>query len=372
MPVGTRATVKGVSHAQLEALAPEVVLGNTYHLELRPTAARIAHLGGLHGFTGWTGPWLTDSGGYQVFSLGTRQKLTEEGVTFRSHLDGAAVTLTPERAMAIQEDLGADIVMAFDECVGLPATTQRLQEAVDRTTRWAQRCVVAHTRGDQALFGIIQGGLDPELRMRSIEGITALNLPGYAIGGLAVGESAEELREAVAFAAPRLPDEKPRYLMGVGKPLDLLDAIAMGVDMFDCVLPTRNGRRGHLYTRDGVLRVGARIHQDDEAPVDASCGCPVCRTHSRAYLRHLFSTGEHLAVTLGSLHNLHFLIELTRTARAKIQAGTFAAWRTAFSTRYAAGEASWRAAHEADPTAARRSQEARAAQDAQGETPPGV
>ena len=359
MPVATKGSLKGITQRQLETLAPQVMLANTYHLHLRPGEDIVRDLGGLHGFTGWRGPWITDSGGYQVFSLDHRATLDEAGVTLQSHLDGSPVRLGPREAMAIQEALGADLVMAFDHCLGLPAEREALLAAVDRTTRWAAACADARTRDDQALIGIVQGGTDPELRERSAAGLLPLDLPGYAIGGLAVGEGTALLHAAVAATAPLLPREKPRYLMGVGRPLDLLAAIGEGVDLFDCVLPTRNGRRGWLWTRDGTVRIGARRHARDEAPLDPGCPCEVCTTHSRGYLRHLFKTGEHTAVTLGSLHNLTFLLGLMDAARGAIIAGTYASFRASFTARFEAGEVAWRADHEADPDAARRSRAAR-------------
>ncbi len=365
MPVATKASLKGITHAQLETLAPDVMLANTYHLHLRPGERLIRDRGGLHGFTGWHGPWITDSGGYQVFSLDARASVDEDGVTLRSHLDGSPVRLGPAEAMAIQEALGADLIMAFDHCLGLPATREALEAAVHRTTRWTERCVAARTRDDQALFGIIQGGTDPELRRLSADGLLPLDLPGYAIGGLAVGEGGDAMRVAVAATTPLMPAAKPRYLMGVGQPLDLLDAIHEGVDMFDCVLPTRNGRRGWLWTRDGTVRIGARQHAEDDRPLDPACACEVCRTHSRAYLRHLFKTGEHTAVTLGSLHNLTFLFDLVRGARTAIEEGRFEAFRADFRARFEAGERAWQEAHERDPDAAYRSREARRAQQAE-------
>ncbi len=364
MPVATKASLKGITHGQLAALAPDIMLANTYHLHLRPGEARIERLGGLHGFTGWRGPWITDSGGYQVFSLDALAKVDEGGVTLRSHLDGSPVRLGPIEAMGIQEALGADLIMAFDHCLGLPASREALQAAVARTTRWTAACAAARTREDQALFGIIQGGTDPLLRAESVAGLLPLDLPGYAIGGLAVGEGGAAMRAAVDATTPLLPETKPRYLMGVGQPLDLLDAIAAGVDMFDCVLPTRNGRRGWLWTRDGTVRIAAHQHADDESPLDAECACEVCTTHSRAYLRHLFKTGEHTAVTLGSLHNLTFLFDLVRQARQAILTGRFASFAAGFRTRYEAGEARWQAAHDADPEAARRSREAQGRREA--------
>jgi queuine tRNA-ribosyltransferase len=261
MPVATGASLKGLTHAQVEAIGPEVVLANTYHLHLRPGEAVVRDLGGLHGFTGWKRPWLTDSGGYQVFSLGARVEVDEDGVTLASHLDGEPIRLGPREAIAIQEALGADLIMAFDQCLGLPAPRDEIERAVERTTRWARACAQARRRGDQALFGIVQGGTDAELRDRSARALVELGLPGYAVGGLAVGEGSEALRATLSATLPLLPADRPRYLMGVGAPADLFDAVALGVDLFDCVLPTRNGRRGYLYTQDGVVRIDAKEHE---------------------------------------------------------------------------------------------------------------
>jgi queuine tRNA-ribosyltransferase len=369
MPVATKGSLKGLTQRHLERLRPQVLLANAYHLHLRPGEALVRERGGLHGFTGWHGPWITDSGGYQVFSLDRRARVDEDGVTLRSHLDGREVRLGPREVMAIQEALGADLVMAFDHCLGLPAPREALRDAVDRTTRWTRRCGEARVRDDQALFGILQGGTDPELRARSAQGLLPLELPGYALGGLAVGEGPQALRDAVSSSAPLLPEAKPRYLMGVGGPLELLHAIGAGMDLFDCVLPTRNGRRGWLWTRDGTVRIGARRHARDDAPLDAECGCEVCRGHSRAYLRHLFRTGEHTAVTLGSLHNLTFLRDLLAEAREAILAGRYATFRAAFETRFERGERAWREAHAADPHAARRSRAARREDGGRAATP---
>lgn len=363
MPVGTGASLKGLTNRHIEAVDPEVLLANTYHLHLRPGEDLVREMGGIHGFAGWDRPILTDSGGYQVFSLGARVRVKHDGVEFKSHLDGTPIRLGPREAMAIQEALGADIVMAFDHCLGLPADREALAQAVQTTTRWTRACAAARTRDDQALFGIVQGGTEDDLREQSARELVALDLPGYAIGGLAVGEGGDAMRRTLDVVEPHLPDDRPRYLMGVGAPLDLLDAIALGVDLFDCVLPTRNGRRGHLYTADGPLRVAAREYERDPAPVDASCTCEVCRTYSRAYLRHLFKTGEHLAVTLGSLHNVHFLVQLVREARERILDGSFAGWHEAFAVRYRAGVAAWQRRHAEDPHAAQRSREARRARD---------
>ncbi len=359
MPVATRASLKGVTNEQLDELRPDLLVANTYHLHQRPGEALIEDMGGLHGFTGWQRPWLTDSGGYQVFSLGALVKLREDGVKVKSHLDGSIMNLTPARSIAIQEALGADIIMAFDHCVGLPASRDDMEAAVHRTTRWTELAMRARTRNDQLLFGIVQGGDDEALRELSTDALVALELPGYAIGGLAVGESKETQYRVVKHTARRLPPNKPRYLMGVGHPLDMLHAIASGIDMFDCVLPTRNGRRGYLYTHDGVIRIGARKYERDDRPIDAETPHAVSRNYSRGYLRHLFKSREQSAITLGSLHNLAFLLNLVRRARKEIEAGTFDDWHEAFAARYTAGEERSAIEHAADPEALERSQAAR-------------
>jgi queuine tRNA-ribosyltransferase len=363
MPCATGASLKGLTQRHLEAIGPQVLLANTYHLHLRPGEDVVRALGGLHGFTGWRRPWITDSGGYQVFSLAARTDVDEEGVTVRSHLDGDPVRLGPREAMAIQEALGADLIMCFDQCLGLPASRDELASAVERTTRWARACAEARTRDDQALFGIVQGGTEADLRERSARELVALDLPGYAVGGLAVGEAPETLRATLAATLAHLPADRPRYLMGVGRPADLLDAVALGVDLFDCVLPTRNGRRGYLFTRDGVVRIAQERHARDEAPLEPDCPCDACRTHSRAYLRHLFATDEHSATTLGSLHNVTFLVRLLERAREEILAGGFDAWRAMFLARYEAGERRWREQHAEDPEGAEGSRRSRAAAD---------
>ena len=338
MPVGTRASLKGLTNAQIEAIDPEVVLANTYHLHLRPGEELIRSLGGLHSFAGWNRPLLTDSGGYQVFSLGDLVAIDDDGVTVKSHLDGEPVRLGPREATAIQEALGADLIMAFDECCRLPATREEVMAAVDRTSRWAEACLAARTRRDQAMFGIVQGGTDLELRARSAAAITALPFQGFAIGGLSVGEGGGAMRDTLGLTVPLLPASKPRYLMGVGAPLDLIDAVALGVDLFDCVLPTRNGRRGHLFTPDGVVRIGRREHERETGPLDPDCPCEACRTHSRAYLRHLFAVNEHTATVLGSLHNVTFLVRWVRRLRQAILEGTFATTSAAMAKRYAEGD----------------------------------
>jgi queuine tRNA-ribosyltransferase len=364
MPVGTAATVKTLAPDDLVALGAGIVLGNTYHLYLRPGHERIRRLGGLHRFMSWGGALLTDSGGFQVYSLGAGRdgaaagegeaaapaggkgslvRMSEEGVEFRSHLDGSRHLFTPERSVEIQEALGADVIMAFDECPPARADRAYHEASWARTLRWLHRCRTAWTEAEErkaaggagaagpghpcALFGIAQGGLFPDLRQRAIEEAAALDLPGYALGGYAVGEEPEEMWAGVARDAPRMPADRPRYLMGVGTPEDLLHGIAAGVDMFDCVLPTRCARNGLLFTSQGRLVIRNARYADDPGPVDADCGCPACRGFSRAYLRHLFQCGEILGLRLNTLHNLHFYLRLMEGARQAISAGTFARWR---------------------------------------------
>lgn len=364
MPVGTRASVKGLTNAQLDAIDPEVLLANTYHLHLRPGEATVKALGGLHRFARWDRPILTDSGGYQVFSLGDLVAVDDDGVTVKSHLDGERVRLGPREATAVQEALGADLVMAFDQCCRLPAPAAAVRDAVDRTARWAETCLAVRTRDDQAMLGIVQGGTDPELRARSAAQLTALPFSGYAVGGLAVGEGPEALRAALATTTALLPETKVRYLMGVGLPLDLVDAVALGVDLFDCVVGTRNGRRGHLFTHDGVLRIGRVEYARDEGPLDPECACETCRGYSRAYLHHLYGVDEHLAVTLLSLHNTAFLVAWVRALRRALLDGTFATTSAALAARYREGEARWTALHALDPEGRQGSRRAAAERDA--------
>jgi len=323
MPVGTQATVKAVGQDDLRALGAEILLGNTYHLMLRPGEELIGELGGLHRFMAWDRALLTDSGGFQVYSLAQSRKITEEGASFQSHLDGSRWLLTPERSVQIQETLGADIIMAFDECPPSKAERAYLEESLARTTRWLHRCAAAWSRGRSALFGIVQGGVDLGLRRRHLEEVCAVELPGYALGGYSVGERREEMHASVAEVAPLLPQDRPRYLMGVGTPVDLVTAVAAGVDMFDCVLPTRCARNGLLFTTQGRLNLRNRVHARDERPPDPGCACYTCRTHSRAYLRHLFAADELLALRLATLHNLHHFLELMRGARAAIEEDRF-------------------------------------------------
>ena len=327
MPVGTAATVKALRPADLRALGAQIILANTYHLWLRPGREILEAAGGLHRFMAWDGPILTDSGGFQVFSLESRRTLDDAGVTFRSHLDGSEHQFTPENVVAFQEALGVDVAMALDVCVKLPAPGEELAEAVRRTTAWARRCAQARSRKDTLLFAIVQGGLDTELRARSAEELTALDLPGYAIGGLSVGETREELYAAARFTAARLPAEKPRYLMGVGTVRDLIEAAGCGVDLFDCVYPTRCGRTGRAITRSGEFNIRNAGFTRDFTPLDPACGCSVCATYTRAYLAHLFRADEMLGPQLLSYHNLAVLLDLMREARSAIEAGEWAAFR---------------------------------------------
>jgi queuine tRNA-ribosyltransferase len=323
MPVGTQASIKGVHPDDVRASGAEILLGNTYHLMLRPSAERIAALGGLHAFMRWPYPILTDSGGFQVMSLAPLRKITEEGVTFRSHIDGAMVELTPERAMEVQILLGSDIAMQLDECVRLPAERGEIERAMNLSLRWAERCKLAFEGAapGRALFGIVQGGDDQKLRAASARALADIGFPGYAIGGLAVGETQEVMLKIVAETAPALPAERPRYLMGVGTPADLLEAVARGIDMFDCVMPTRNGRHGLAFTRFGPINIKNARHADDPRPIDAESRCPAARDFSRAYLHHLFRSGESLGGTLLSLINLFYYQDLMAGARAAIRGG---------------------------------------------------
>jgi queuine tRNA-ribosyltransferase len=327
MPVGTAGAVKAVLQRDLAELGATLLLANTYHLMLRPGEGVVRDLGGLHGFTGWSGPFLTDSGGYQVFSLAALRRIDDAGVRFQSHLDGTTHLLSPERSMQVQMDLGADIVMAMDECPPSTAPREEIEAAALRTTRWAERSRRAHARADQWLFGILQGGVDPALRERSARELVAMDFPGYAIGGLAVGEE-KPAREAVLDVVdPLLPPSKPRYLMGVGTPEDILEAVARGVDLFDCVLPTRNARNGQLFTRRGRFSIRNARFASDPRPIDGACRCLACRTTSRAYLRHLHKAGEIVAATLLTIHNLGFYLDTLRAIRQSIVFGRFEEFR---------------------------------------------
>ncbi|MGL4514328.1 MAG: tRNA guanosine(34) transglycosylase Tgt [Lacipirellulaceae bacterium] len=344
MPVGTAGSVKGVEVERLAETGAQMVLGNTYHLALRPGEETVAALGGLHRFSGWGGPMLTDSGGFQVFSLAERRQLDERGVRFRSHVDGRLIDLTPERAIEIQQRLGADVAMVLDEVPPLPSPPEVVRSAMERSLRWAERCVRVASRDDQSLFGIVQGGLDPQLRAESAAGLVKLDMAGYAIGGLSVGEPPPEMYRAIEVTTPHLPADRPRYLMGVGTPDDLLEAIERGIDMFDCVMPTRNGRNALAFTDRGPMRLRNARHTRDERPLDEGCPCPACRRYSRGYLRHLFQASEMLGPILLSIHNLTHYQRLMAGARAAIERDDFLAFKLA-------KQAAWRAPEEPAPDA---------------------
>jgi queuine tRNA-ribosyltransferase len=337
MPVGTKATVKALDPVRLRELGTSILLGNTYHLHFRPGAGVIEELGGLHRFMAWDGPILTDSGGFQVFSLARLRTLAEDGVEFRAPDDGSLHRLTPERAIEVQHALGADVIHPLDECLAYPATREATERSLGLTLRWARRSLAAHRAAGSAaaLFGIVQGGVYPELRARAAEEIVGLGFDGYAIGGMAVGEPKPLMRELTAATAAALPAGRPRYLMGVGKPEDLVEAVAAGVDMFDCVLPTRNARNGQVFTPDGPLTLKQARWTRDPRPLQADCPCYACRRFSRAYLRHLFMAGELLVYRLLSLHNLHFFLGLMAGMRAAIAEGAFGPFRARFFERYA-------------------------------------
>ena len=332
-PVGTAANVKTLEPRDLTELGVSILLANTYHLYLRPGHDRIERLGGLHSFMGWDGPILTDSGGYQVFSLAHRRQLDADGVTFRSHIDGSVHRFTPERVIEIEEQLGADIAMVLDECAD-PHDPDYLAQALSRTHAWAERCRTAHSRADQALFGIVQGGIYPELRAESARILTGLDFPGYAIGGLAVGETKEQMYATLDATCPHLPAHKPRYLMGVGAPEDIVEAVWRGVDLFDCVLPTRIARNGALLTSAGRFNIRNARFAEDTRPIQEACGCYTCRTFSRAYLRHLIISGEISGLRLATIHNVHFMQQLMEQIRTAISQNTFASFRTEFLQAY--------------------------------------
>lgn len=321
MPVGTYGTVKGMLPRDIEATGAHIVLGNTFHLMLRPGTEVVRAHGDLHDFMQWPGPILTDSGGFQVFSLGDLRKITEEGVSFRSPIDGSKVFLDPETAMRVQRELGSDIVMIFDECTPYPATEQHARESMELSLRWAQRSRLAHGDNPAALFGIVQGGMYPNLRRESLAGLVEIGFDGYAIGGLSVGEPKEEMLKVLDALTPVMPTDKPRYLMGVGKPADIVEAVRRGVDMFDCVMPTRNARNGHLFVREGVIKIRNARHRHDTGPVDPDCGCYCCQNFSRSYLHHLEKCGEMLAAQLATIHNLTYYQDLMAQLRAAIAAG---------------------------------------------------
>ena len=339
MPVGTAATVKAMMPESVKATGADILLGNTYHLMLRPTAERIARLGGLHRFMNWEGPILTDSGGFQVMSLADLRKLTERGVTFKSHIDGSRHEITPERSMEIQALLGSDIVMCFDECPALPADRDRIAASMELSMRWAKRSREAFgDRPGHALFGIQQGGLERDLRQQSAEALREIGFDGYAVGGLAVGEGQAAMFDCLDYAADQLPEDKPRYLMGVGKPDDIVGAVARGIDMMDCVLPSRSGRTGQVFTRRGVLNIKNARHQDDPRPLDEACTCPACRNYSRAYMHHVYRSQEIISSMLLTWHNLHYYQELMAGMRAAIGAGTFTEWQAQFYADRAEGD----------------------------------
>lgn len=330
MPVGTRAAVKAMSPREMTEIGTQILLSNTYHLYLRPGVEIIGEAGGLHRFMNWQGPILTDSGGFQVFSLSSMNRIMDDGVEFASHLDGSRRFMTPEIATKAQETLGSDIAMCFDQCVSLPCTREEGEKSVERTLRWAERCREAHTKEDQALFAIIQGGLFDDLRTRCALELAAMDFPGYAIGGLSVGESHSEMYGILKLLNPLMPQDRPRYLMGVGYPSNLIEGVALGVDMFDCVLPTRNGRNGTLFTSEGRFNIKHSRFERDWGPIDPDCDCYACREFSRAYVRHLYKSGEILAARLCSWHNLRFLIRTMEKVRESIIQGTFPDFRRKF------------------------------------------
>ncbi|MFZ2446852.1 MAG: tRNA guanosine(34) transglycosylase Tgt [Syntrophobacteraceae bacterium] len=335
MPVGTAGTVKSLSPDELETLNARIILGNTYHLYLRPGDERIARLGGLHKFMGWDRPILTDSGGFQVFSLAKINKIEEDGVRFQSHIDGSRHFITPETAVRIQKNLGSDIMMCFDECTPYPVSREYASDSMERTVRWAARSKEAHAGGGGALFGIVQGSVFMDLRERCLEKLRETGFDGYAIGSLSVGESKDEMLSVMRRLAPLLPATRPRYVMGVGSPEDLVEGVRAGVDMFDCVMPTRNARNGMLFTSNGPVRIKNSVHAEDDAPIDPDCSCYTCRRFSRAYLRHLFISRELLSYRLNTIHNLHFYLDLMAQMRSAIASGAFEVWRSAFYARHA-------------------------------------
>jgi len=340
MPVGTYGTVKAMTPLELGELGAEIVLGNTFHLMLRPGTEVLARYGGLHRFMGWDGPILTDSGGFQVFSLGEMRRISEDGVRFRSPVNGDEVFLSPERAIEVQHVLGADVLMVLDDCTRYPASREEAARSMQLSLRWAERCQRAHAGSTNALFGIVQGGMHADLRAESLAGLEAIGFDGYAIGGLSVGEPKAEMQAVLADLLPAMPADSPRYLMGVGTPEDIVEAVARGVDLFDCVLPTRNARNGHLFTGRGDLRVRNARHRGSLEPPDPECGCYTCRHFSLGYLHHLDKVGEILGARLNTIHNLHYYLALMRDMRAAIAAGRLAQWRQRFHAgRAGAGDA---------------------------------
>ena len=330
MPVGTQASVKSVTPEELSNLGVQVVLANTYHLYLRPGHDIISKLGGLHRFMHWDGPILTDSGGYQVFSLSRLRQIADEGVTFQSHLDGSRHLLTPEKAVKIQEALGSDIMMCLDECTPYPATHDEAEKSLALSTDWARRCKGSRNTERAALFGIVQGGMFHELRAKAVEALTDIGFDGYALGGLSVGEAKEVMWEVAAFSLPLLPEALPRYVMGVGAPEDLVELVSLGADMFDCVIPTRNARNGQLFVHGGTVNISNAKYRDDEGPVEAGCPCYTCRHYSKAYLRHLFLARELLAYRLNTIHNIHYFMSLMKEMREAIRESRFSGFKKAF------------------------------------------
>ncbi|BES71164.1 tRNA guanosine(34) transglycosylase Tgt [Marinobacter nanhaiticus D15-8W] len=333
MPVGTYGTVKGMLPRDIEEIGAQIILGNTFHLMLRPGTGVIKEHGDLHDFTQWQGPILTDSGGFQVFSLGEMRKITEQGVNFRSPVDGSPVELSPEISMQVQRDLGSDIVMIFDECTPYPATERQAKDSMEMSLRWAKRSKDAHGDSPSALFGIVQGGMYPHLRDRSLEGLVDIGFDGYAIGGLSVGEPKEDMIRILDHLPPRMPADRPRYLMGVGKPEDIVEAVRRGVDMFDCVMPTRNARNGHLFTSEGVVKIRNAKHRNDTGPLDEQCDCYTCQHFSRGYLHHLDRCGEMLGSQLNTIHNLRYYQNLMAGLRGAIEAGTLSDFIEQFYAR---------------------------------------
>jgi len=333
MPVGTYGTVKGMLPRDIKDIGAEIILGNTFHLMLRPGTEVVKAHGDLHDFTQWQGPILTDSGGFQVFSLGEMRKITEAGVTFRSPVDGSPVELSPEIAMRVQRDLGSDIVMIFDECTPYPATEKQARESMELSLRWAERSKQAHAGNPAALFGIVQGGMYESLRERSLEGLTDIGFDGYAIGGLSVGEPKEDMIRILDHLPPKMPEDRPRYLMGVGRPEDLVEAVRRGVDMFDCVMPTRNARNGYLFTSTGIIKIRNARHRHDTAPLDDQCDCYTCENFSRSYLHHLDKCGEMLGSQLNTIHNLRYYQNLMAGLRGAIEAGKLSDFVEAFYAR---------------------------------------
>jgi len=335
MPVGTHAALKAMTPAQVEETGAQIILANTYHLHLKPGEGLIEKAGGLHTFMNWPKPILTDSGGFQVFSL-PKKKITDHGVYFRHEVTGEEIFLGPQEAMAIENALGADIIMAFDECIPYPSTHDYAAESTQKTLRWAEQCLKSHRRPDQALFGIVQGGVYEDLRRECAREMTAMGFPGYAIGGVSVGEGLELLKKVVGYTAPFLPEDKPRYLMGVGLPEDILESVERGMDMFDCVIPTRYARSATIFTSRGKIRLTHRRYRRDFFPVDASCSCYCCRNFTRAYLHHLYNANEILSAILAAIHNVHFYLEMMSAARQAIEAGDFKAFKEDFLGRYGA------------------------------------